>query len=67
MEIYPSAHEQLTPQYNIKSGGILNPSETLWLSLITCKNEEDSIKNKGSRAVATLFTDFADEQGQLTP
>ena len=35
--------------------------------LVTCKNEDDSIKNKGPRVVTTLFIDFSDAQGQLTP
>ena len=34
--------------------------------LVTCKNEEDPIKNKGARVVTTLFFDFSDTQGQLT-
>ena len=34
---------------------------------VACKNEEDSIKNKGARVVTTLFIDFSDAQGQLTP
>ena len=34
--------------------------------LVACKNEEDSIKNKGARVVKTLFSDFSDAQGQLT-
>ena len=35
--------------------------------LVACKNEEDSIKNVGARVVTTLFIDFSDTQGQLTP
>ena len=35
--------------------------------LVTCKNEEDSLKNEGARVVTTLFIDFSDAQGQLTP
>ena len=34
--------------------------------LVACKNEEDSIKNKGARVV-TFFIDFYDAQRQLTP
>ena len=34
--------------------------------LITCKNEEDPIKNEGARMLTTLFIDFSDAQGQLT-
>ena len=35
--------------------------------LVACKNELDSIKNEGAKLVATLFIDFSDPQGQLTP
>ena len=35
--------------------------------LVACKNEEDPIKNEGARVVTTLFIDFSDIQGQLTP
>ena len=33
--------------------------------LVTCKNEEDPIKNKGAR-VGTLFFNFSDAQRQLS-
>ena len=35
--------------------------------LVACKNEEDSIKNEAARVVTTLFINFSDAQGQLTP
>ena len=35
--------------------------------LVACKNDEDSIEIKGARVVTTLFIDFSDAQGQLTP
>ena len=35
--------------------------------LVACKNKEDPIKNEGARVVTTLFIDFLDAQGQLTP
>ena len=35
--------------------------------LVACKNEEDPIKNEGARVVETLFINFSDAQGQLTP
>ena len=34
--------------------------------LVICKNDEDSIKNKGTRVVTSLSIDFSDAQGQLT-
>ena len=36
-------------------------------SLVACKNEEYPIKNEGARMVTTLFINFSDAQGQLTP
>ena len=35
--------------------------------LVTCKNEEDTIKNGGASVFATSFIDFSDAQRQLTP
>ena len=35
--------------------------------LVTCKNEEDSVKSNCARVVTTLFIDFSDARGQLTP
>ena len=35
--------------------------------LVTCKNEEGPIKNDGGRVLTTLYIDFLDTQGQLTP
>ena len=35
--------------------------------LVTYKNEEDPIKKEGARVVTTLFINFSDAQGQLTP
>ena len=34
---------------------------------VTCKNEKDPIQNKGAGVVTTLFIDFSDAQGQVTP
>ena len=35
--------------------------------LVTCKNEEDPLKNKDARQVTTQNIDFSNTQGQLTP
>ena len=35
--------------------------------LVACKSEEDPIKNAGALVVTTLFIDFSDTKGQLTP
>ena len=34
--------------------------------LLTCKYEEDPIKNEGARVVTTLYSNFSDAQGQIT-
>ena len=34
--------------------------------LITCKYEEDLIKNRGARVFTTLYVNFSDAQGQIT-
>ena len=34
--------------------------------LVTCKYEEDPIKNEGARVDTTLFSNFPDAQGQIT-
>ena len=33
--------------------------------LVTCKNEEDPIKNKGALVTTQLYVDFSDVQGQI--
>ena len=35
--------------------------------LITCMNEEVSIKNEGAKVLTSLYIDFSHTQGQLTP
>ena len=35
-------------------------------ALVTCKYEEDPIKNEGARVVTTLYSNFSDAQGQIT-
>ena len=34
--------------------------------LLTCKNEEDPIKNRGARVFTALYINFSDAQGQIT-
>ena len=34
--------------------------------LLTCKNEEDPITNRGARVFTTLDINFSDAQGQIT-
>ena len=66
MGIFPSAQGQVTQV----SGGILlnfEPIRDIMGLLVACKNEEDPIKNEGARVVTTIFINFSDAQGQLTP
>ena len=35
--------------------------------LAACKNEKDTIINEGARVATSLFINFYDAQGQLTP
>ena len=35
--------------------------------LVACKNEDDPIKIECARVVTTLFINFQDAQGELTP
>ena len=66
MGIFPDAQGQLTLQSKVRSGQISNLFKTLWVVLLTCKNEEDPIKNKGARVFTTLYIKFSDVQGQIT-
>ena len=34
--------------------------------LVTCTNEEDPIKNEGTKVFTTLYINFSDAQGQVT-
>ena len=34
--------------------------------LLTCKNKEDPIKNRGAGVFTTLYINFSDAQGQIT-
>ena len=46
----------------------LELSPDFMVVLVTCKNEEDPIKNDVAHDVfTTLYIDFLDAQGQLTP
>ena len=37
------------------------------VALVTCKNEEDPVKNEGARVFTTLYINFSEAQGQITP
>ena len=52
MQIFYDAQGKLTPQSEV--GSILN-SNSSKVVLVTCKNEEDPIKNEGARVVITML------------
>ena len=58
MGIFPDAQGQLTPQ------SLVWPNFELVRDvmdvLVTCKYEEDPIKNEGARVVTTLYSNFSD-------
>ena len=67
MRIFSGTQGQVTHKSLIGSCLISSPSRDFMGVLNACKNEEDSIKNKGARVVTILFIDFSDAQWQLTP
>ena len=67
MGIFPNAQGHVTHKSLVRSCRISNPYEILWVFFVACKNEEDPIKNEGARVVTTLFIEFLDAQGQITP
>ena len=54
MGIFQIAQGQLTPQSLVRSGRISNSSRDLMDVLVTCKYEEDPIKNEGARVDTTF-------------
>ena len=66
MGIFPDVQGQLTPQSLVLSGRISKLVRDVMDVLVTCKYEEDLIKNEGARVVTTLYSNFSDAQGQIT-
>ena len=48
-------------------GSLLYGDVSVMVVLVTCKYEEDPIKNEDARVLTSLLFDFSDAQGQLTP
>ena len=65
MGIFPDAQGQLTPQSTVRSGQISELIRDFMVVLLTGKNEEDPIKNRGARVFTTLYINFSDAQGQI--
>ena len=53
--IFSDAQGQLTPKSVTKSCRNSNPSKLLWLTLLPATNEEDQLKNEGSRLVTRFL------------
>ena len=60
MGIFPDAHGQLTPH-----SLVFELVRDVMGVLVTCKYEEDPIKNGGATVVTTLYSNFSDTQGQI--
>ena len=54
MGIFPDAQGQLTPQSLVRSGRIIELVRDIMDVLVTCKYEEDPIKNEGARVDTTF-------------
>ena len=42
-------------------------SPNFMVILVTCKNEEDPVKNEGAKVLTTSYVKFSDAQGLITP
>ena len=65
--VFSDAQGQLTPKSAVEFCRKFQLIQAFIVVLVTCKNEEDPIKNEGGRVLTSLLFDFSDAQGQLTP
>ena len=65
--VFSDAQGQLTPKSAMEFCRKFKLIQAFIVVLVTCKNEEDPIKNEGGRVLTSLLFDFSDAQGQLTP
>ena len=65
--VFSDAQGQLTPKSAVEFCRKFKLIQAFIVILVTCKNEEDPIKNEGGRVLTSLLFDFSDAQGQLTP
>ena len=65
MGIFLDAQGQLNPQSLVRSGNFELVRDVMDV-LVTCKYEEDPIKNEDARVDTTLYSNFSDVQGQIT-
>ena len=65
--VFSDAQGQLTPKSAVEFCQKFKLIQAFIVVLVTCKNEEDPIKNEGGRVLTSLLFDFSDAQGQLNP
>ena len=65
--VFSDAQGQLTPKSAVEFCRKFEHIQAFIVVLVTCKNEEDPIKNEGGRVLTSFLFDFSDAQGQLTP
>ena len=63
---FSNTQGQLTPQSEVGSGLKFDLIRDIVVILVTCKNEEDPLKNKNARVATTQNIDFSNTQGQIT-
>ena len=64
---FSNTQGQITPQSEVGSGRKFELIRDVVVILVTCKNDEDPLKNKDARVVTTQNMDFSNTQGQITP
>ena len=67
MGIFSDAQEQLTPKSLVESGHNSISSQILWLSSLPARMKRDQIKNDPARVLKSLYIDFSEAQGHVTP
>ena len=66
MRIFPDAKGQANSAIHGQIWSNLEHVRDFMVVLVTCKNEEDMIKNEGARVFTTLYINSSDAQGQIT-
>ena len=63
---FSNTQGQITPQSEEVGFGRNSKIPDIVVILVTCKNEEDPLKNKDARVATTQNMDFSNNQGQIT-
>ena len=67
MGIFPDTQGQLNSAVCCRIWSKFELCLDFMVVLVTCKNDEELIKNEGSRVDTRLYVDCSDIQGQITP